>query len=193
MLTPKDAILFKIVHTCAKECLILKYKYIQNPWFDKQLNWFGHFMHKYVQDLETFSTRGVPISYDQPNLAVYFEFLDPVTYIQGRSQTSYTAPCYGVISHGAQIEGIWVFADHTHENTRKQNASTVFACCAAFHTCLFSRSDRSTYAPDESQIPPIRAPCQDKNGVWDLPCISVDPIHHSLRPLCTSRFLRLAT
>ena len=48
MLTPKDAILFKIVHTCAmtpkdailftifhtyaKECLILKYKYIQNPW-----------------------------------------------------------------------------------------------------------------------------------------------------------------
>ena len=32
-MTPKDAILFKIVHTCAKECLILKYKYIQNPWF----------------------------------------------------------------------------------------------------------------------------------------------------------------
>ena len=31
-MTPKDAILFKIVHTCAKECLILKYKYIQNPW-----------------------------------------------------------------------------------------------------------------------------------------------------------------
>ena len=25
MLTPKDAILFKIVHTCAVECLILKY------------------------------------------------------------------------------------------------------------------------------------------------------------------------
>ena len=29
---PKAAILFKIVHTCAKECLILKYKYVQNPW-----------------------------------------------------------------------------------------------------------------------------------------------------------------
>ena len=29
---PKDAILFEIVHTCAKECLILKFKYIQNPW-----------------------------------------------------------------------------------------------------------------------------------------------------------------
>ena len=32
MLTPKDAILFKIVNKCAIECLILKYKYIQNPW-----------------------------------------------------------------------------------------------------------------------------------------------------------------
>ena len=32
-MTPKDAILFEIVHTCAKECLILKYKYIQNPWY----------------------------------------------------------------------------------------------------------------------------------------------------------------
>ena len=31
-MTPKAAILFKIVHTCAKECLILKYKYVQNPW-----------------------------------------------------------------------------------------------------------------------------------------------------------------
>ena len=33
MLTPKDAILFKIDLKCAKECPILKYKYIQNPWF----------------------------------------------------------------------------------------------------------------------------------------------------------------
>ena len=31
-MTPKAAILFTIVHTCAKECLILKYKYFQNPW-----------------------------------------------------------------------------------------------------------------------------------------------------------------
>ena len=30
-MTPKAAILFKIVHTCAIECLILKYKYVQNP------------------------------------------------------------------------------------------------------------------------------------------------------------------
>ena len=32
-MTPIDTILFKIVHTCAKECLILKYKYVQNPWY----------------------------------------------------------------------------------------------------------------------------------------------------------------
>ena len=32
-MTPKDFILFKTVHTCAKECLILKYKYVQNPWY----------------------------------------------------------------------------------------------------------------------------------------------------------------
>ena len=31
-MTPKAAILFKIVHTYAKVCLILKYKYVQNPW-----------------------------------------------------------------------------------------------------------------------------------------------------------------
>ena len=33
-MTPKAAILFKIVHTSAKECLILKYKYVQNPWYN---------------------------------------------------------------------------------------------------------------------------------------------------------------
>ena len=31
------------------------------------------------------------------------------TDIQGRSQTSYTALCNGVFSHGAQIVGLWVF------------------------------------------------------------------------------------
>ena len=55
MLTPKDAILFKIVHTCAmmlkdailfnivhtraKECLILKYKYVQHRLIKTQI---GH-------------------------------------------------------------------------------------------------------------------------------------------------------
>ena len=37
--------------------------------------------------------------------------------IHGRSQTSYTAPCNGVVSHGAQIGDLWVFADHTRKKT----------------------------------------------------------------------------
>ena len=52
MLTPKDAILFKIVHTCAKECLILKYKYIQNPWccmqFQVKYN-YNHLINKMMR------------------------------------------------------------------------------------------------------------------------------------------------
>ena len=35
---------------------------------------------------------------------------------------------------GAQIGGLRVFADHT----RKTNAPTIFACCAAFHMFIFT-------------------------------------------------------
>ena len=65
-----------------------------------------------------------------------------LTDIQGRSQTSYTAPCNGVVSHGAQIGGLRVFADHTHKNKRKANASRTFTSHAVFYACLSSRSDR---------------------------------------------------
>ena len=41
--------------------------------------------------------------------------------------------------------GIQVFAAHSHGNKCKQNASMIFARCGAFHTCLSSRSDHSTY------------------------------------------------
>ena len=58
--------------------------------------------------------------------------------------------CNGVVSHGAQIGGIWGFADHTGRNTHKQNSFTIFF--AAFPVCLFSSSDRSTYAPEESRL-----------------------------------------
>ena len=34
----------------------------------------------------------------------------------------------------------------------QRNSSMIFECCAAFHTCLSSRSDCSTYAPDESRL-----------------------------------------
>ena len=70
---------------------------------------------------------------------------------------------------------LWVFRflPTTHvETKRKQNAPTIFACLAAFHTFLSSRSDRSTYAPDKSwlfkmagktRIPLIGAPWLDKD------------------------------
>ena len=41
--------------------------------------------------------------------------------------------------------GVRIFADHTRGNKRKQNASTIFARRAAFHVCISSHSDRSTY------------------------------------------------
>ena len=56
------------------------------------------------------------------------------------------------VTHGAQIGGIRIFADHTLEIKRKQNVSTIFSHRAAFYACLSSRSDRSTYAPDESRL-----------------------------------------
>ena len=42
-------------------------------------------------------------------------------------QTSYTNPCNGIVSRGAQIGGFRVFADHIRKNKRKTNASTIFA------------------------------------------------------------------
>ena len=47
--------------------------------------------------------------------------------MQWRSQNLYTAPCNGVVSHGAQIGGLRVFADHTRKNKPKTNASMITA------------------------------------------------------------------
>ena len=74
------------------------------------------------------------------------------TDIERRSRNSYTTPSYGVVSHGALIEGIRVFADHTRGNRRKQKASMISTHHTAFQACLPSRSNRSTYAPDESRL-----------------------------------------
>ena len=62
-----------------------------------------------------------------------------VVDIHGRSQPSYTAPCNGVVSHGAQIEGLLVSAKHTRKNKRNTDASTIFPHHAAFYACLSSR------------------------------------------------------
>ena len=80
-----------------------------------------------------------------------FEYCS-TTDIEKRFLNSYTSQCNGVVSHVAPVGGIRVFADHTPRNKRKQNASTIFARCAAFHTCLPSCSDHSTYPSDESLL-----------------------------------------
>ena len=100
---------------------------------------------------------------------IIISFTGLITDIDRRVRNSHTAVCNGVVSYGALIGGIWVFANHTHSNKCKQNASmilalrTVFYVClssssdrskhrTAFYVCLSSCSDHSTYAPDESRL-----------------------------------------
>ena len=66
------------------------------------------------------------------------------TDIHQRYQTSTTALCNGIVSHGAQFGGLQVFADHTRKSKRKINALMILAHCTAFNAWLSSRSDRST-------------------------------------------------
>ena len=55
-----------------------------------------------------------------------------------RSQNSYTAPCNGIINHGASVGGILIFASFTCGNKHKKNVSKIFVCRAAFYTYLSS-------------------------------------------------------
>ena len=94
------------------------------------------------------------------------------TYIQGRSQTSYTATYNGVVSHGAQIGGLWVFADHTRKNKCETGVSTIFTRCAAFYVFLFvDAGDICTWGATvilitgKTQRPPIWAPCRNKKKI----------------------------
>ena len=62
----------------------------------------------------------------------------------GRSQTSYTAPYNGVVSHGAQIGCLQDFTDHMQKQT--QNKCIHYfrvPCHGVFYACLSSGSDRS--------------------------------------------------
>ena len=61
-----------------------------------------------------------------------------------RYQTSYTAPCNGVVSQGAQFRGLWVFTDHTRKSKRKTNALTIFAFRLQYM--------QVTYPPDEPRL-----------------------------------------
>ena len=56
------------------------------------------------------------------------------TDLDQRSRTSSTALCNGIVSHGALLGGIWIFANHTCGNKRNQNVFT--------NECLSACSDR---------------------------------------------------
>ena len=72
------------------------------------------------------------------------------TDLDWRYQTFYTAPCNGIVSHGAPI---WVFGSlpttHTETNAEKCTHDLYAHVCAnlthgaPFHVCLSSHSDRS--------------------------------------------------
>ena len=78
--------------------------------------------------------------------------------------------CNGIISHGAQIGGIWVFADHTCKNKHKTNASTIFGYVylhaqnrnrCRWHTHL---TNHGYFDYGKKMSTPIWAPCRDQNG-----------------------------
>ena len=105
----------------------------------------------------------------------------------------HSTPCNGVVSHGAQIGGIRVFADHTRKINRKQMRSRYSHAVQCFNVCLSSRSDRSrcrwhTHLPNHSflitgkpRIPPIWAPCWDQNGTgFGISSVSSSDLHQEI-------------
>ena len=71
---------------------------------------------------------------------------DSTTDIQGRFQTSYTALCNGVVSHGFKL-GIFRFLPSIYA---RANASTIFMrCFYTFISTLRPQLIQVTYAPDE--------------------------------------------
>ena len=77
----------------------------------------------------------VSFTMDQASLHIAYhkqvENSVPCADIEKRSQ-NYTASCNGVVSHGAPVGGIQVFADHTCRIKCKQNAPTIFTRHAVF-------------------------------------------------------------
>ena len=106
--------------------------------------------------------------FDHHKSKLFVSFID----IHRRSRTSYIAPFNGVVSHGAQIGGLRVFADHTH----KINAPTIFARRAMFYAFLSSCSDRGRcrwhthlmnhgyFDYGKNPKTPIWAPYRNKDG-----------------------------
>ena len=103
--------------------------------------------------------------------------LDIPTDVQGRSHTSHTIPYNGIVSYGAQIGGLWVFADHTHATTNAKQMHLRSLRTMQCFTRVYLHTQTAVDAGDirtwrttvilitgKSRRPPIWAPCWDKYG-----------------------------
>ena len=81
---------------------------------------------------------------------MYTHIWSKLTDTERRSQNSSTAPCKGVISHGAPI-GVFKFLPTTHTETNTNKMCPRSSCTMGYFTCgLSSCSDHSTYTLDKS-------------------------------------------
>ena len=105
---------------------------------------FGHICQTKVHMTISILTSGIHMSLSQLCCWTW------ITNIQGRSQTSYTAPCNGVVSHGALSLG---FCQPTKAKTNvKTNVFMIFTCCVAYLSSRRSQQMQVIYAPDEPRL-----------------------------------------
>ena len=100
------------------------------------------------------------------------------TYIQGTSQTSYTTPCNGVVSHGFKL-GVFRFSSlpttHAKTDTKQMRSRSLYT--VRCFTCVHLHAQIAVDAGDictwqttvilitgKPRIPPIWATCWDENG-----------------------------
>ena len=106
---------------------------------------------------------------------VLFNLLEKTTDIQGRSLTLYSAPCNGIISHAAQIGGLWVFANYA----RKTNASMIFARRAAFYRSrcsdIYTWQTTVILITGKTRRPTISAPYWDENSSGSVDIYGENP------------------
>ena len=85
------------------------------------------------------------------------------TDIHQRYHTPYTAPCNGVVSHGAQFGGLQVFADHTRKSICQTNMFTIFMrrVLGLFVFTLIPQYMQVVHALDEPRLFKLREKPED--------------------------------
>ena len=119
---------------------------------------------------------------------------------QGRSQALYTAPCNGIVSHGAESGCLLVFPPCTQKQTQNQCAHDLCPPCGVLRV-FYLRAQTAVDAGDiptwrtvvilimgKTWKPPIWAPCWGKNNTG----YGISLVHLCI-PLkcCTCHFISL--